>query len=150
MLVKPYDAKQPLLLVVQGEDFSFGEKDDGLNYMYREMVERLARDPVGQTLVFELMIRLFFVHVLGIRADYVGWRRGVARKSTAARFFDGCAAGFYEDSIVGPVAAVFGAIEAQGRGSLHPHVLVWLVLISMQELLNTLMRDRALFKQRSA
>ena len=142
------DTKQPLLLVVQGEEFYFGEKEADLNHKYKEMVERLARDPVGQTLVFELIIRLFFVHVLGIRADAVGWRRGAARKSTGARYFDGCAADFYEDSIVGPVAAAFGAIEAQGRGSLHPHVLVWLVLVSMQELLSTLLRDRATFKMR--
>ena len=76
------------------------------------------------------------------------WRRGAARTSRAPRFFDGYAADFLQDSTVGPVAAAFGPIEAQGRGSLHPHILVWLVLISMQELLTTLMHDRAAFKGR--
>ncbi|CAK0880981.1 unnamed protein product [Prorocentrum cordatum] len=142
------DTKQPLLLVVQGEEYHFDERITNLNPAYREMVQRLARDPVGKTLVFELMVRLFFIHVLGIRSDVVGWRRGAARKSSGARCFDSFAADFFEDSITGPFAAAFGAIEAQGRGSLHPHVLVWLVLISMQELLSTLMRDRATFKKR--
>ena len=127
------DTKQPLLLVVQGEEFRFGDDEADFSHPYREMVSRLARDPVGQTLVFELMTRLFFVHVLGIRPDVVGWRRGKARTATGARYFDGAAADFYEDSIVGCVAAAFGAVEAQGRGSLHPHILVWLVLTSMQD-----------------
>ncbi len=39
-------------------------------------------------------------------------------------------------------------MEAQGRGSLHPHILVWLVLLSLQELHNRLLRDRATFRER--
>ena len=46
-----------MLLIVQGEEFAF---DTDVVASYREMVTRLASDPVGQTLVFELMIRLFF------------------------------------------------------------------------------------------
>ena len=33
------------------------------------MGAKSARDPTGQTLVFELNMRLFFVHVLGVRPD---------------------------------------------------------------------------------
>ena len=54
------DAKQPMVLIVQGEEFAF---DTDVVASYREMVTRLASDPVGQTLVFELMIRLFFLCV---------------------------------------------------------------------------------------
>ena len=56
------DNKQPLLLIVQGEKVEF-DADVGNNY--REMTERLAADPVGQAIVFELMMRLFFTRVLG-------------------------------------------------------------------------------------
>ena len=140
------DTKQPLLLVVQGEEFYFGDKAEDLTPTYTEMVERLASDPVGQTLVFELMIRLFFVHVLGLRPECVGWRRGAARDGPGQRFFDGFAADFLGESALGPVAAAFGAVEAQGRGSLHPHILVWLIQLSLHEVLSRLMRDRAAFK----
>ena len=99
------DTKQPLLLVAQGEEFRFGERESDLSHTYKEMVERLARDPIGQTLVFELMIRLFFVHVLGIWPELVGWRRGAARQASGARY--------YGESIVGCEAAAFGPIEAQ-------------------------------------
>ena len=51
------DAKQPMLLIVQGEEFAF---DTNVVASYREMVTRLASDPVGQTFVFEFMMRLFF------------------------------------------------------------------------------------------
>ena len=67
------DNKQRLLLIVQGEAFDF---DREVEVSYREMTQRLARDPVGQAVVFELMIRLFFIHVLGIRPELVGWERG--------------------------------------------------------------------------
>ena len=50
-------------------------------------------------------------------------------------------------SALGPVYAAFGPIEARGRGSLHPHVLVWLVLLSLQEALKLLLRDRRSFRE---
>jgi hypothetical protein len=105
------DSKQQLLLVVQGEEFRL---DEELSTTYREMVERLARDPAGQTFVFELMIRLFFQHVLGVQPESVGWRRGEAR-SKPADYHDGVAADFSGWSVLGSIAAAFGAVEAQGH-----------------------------------
>ena len=48
------DTRQPLLLVVQNHEFRF---EDDLP-SYREMSERLAKDPAGQAIVFEVMISL--------------------------------------------------------------------------------------------
>ena len=62
------DTRQPLLLIVQGEEFRLEDELPS----YREMVERLAQDPAGQAIVFELMIQLFFVHVLGVRPGLEG------------------------------------------------------------------------------
>ena len=107
------DTKQPLLLVVQGEEFSF---DASVTASYREMTQRVARDPVGQAIVFELMIRLFFVHVLGVREELVGWRRGEVRRAARKWCSDGLAADFSAPWPLGPVAAAFGPVEAQGRG----------------------------------
>ena len=63
---------------------------------------------------------------------------------------DGVAASSTAPGIVGPVRAFRGEIEAQGRGSLHPHILVWLVMISSLELLHLLEREPDLFKLRLA
>ena len=50
-----------LLLVVQGVDLRLDdtELDEVELPRYRDMMQRLARDPVGQTRVFELLMRLF-------------------------------------------------------------------------------------------
>ena len=49
---------------------------------------------------------------------------------------------------MGPVLDALGPIEAQGRGSLHPHILVWLVAMTMDEALTILLRDREPLKER--
>ena len=139
------DTKQRLLLVVQGEEYTF---DNDLEVSYREMTQRLARDPVGQSIVFELMIRLFFYHVLGVRPELVGWERGAVRKAAEQWVSDGVAQDWPHVGMFGLVAAAFGPVEAQGRGSLHPHILVWLLQSSMQDVLAVLLRDRDNFKDR--
>ena len=111
---------------------------------YRDMMRRVARDPVGQTRVFELIMRLFFQHVLGVRPDCLHNRRRVARKAPREWCTDGMAASSSAPGIVGPVLAFRGEIKAQGRGSLHPHILVWLMLISSLELLRMLKRAQQL------
>ena len=65
------DTKQLLLLVVQGVEVRLDADDLNAEILpkYRDMMQRLARDPVGQTLVFELIMRLFFIHVLGVRPE---------------------------------------------------------------------------------
>ena len=66
------DTKQHLILIVQGEEYRF---EPDVEVSYREMTQRVACDPVGQSIVFELMIRLSFIHVLGLRPETVGcWR----------------------------------------------------------------------------
>ena len=138
------DTRQPLLLVVQGHEFRLGDDLPA----YREMTERLASDPVGQAIVFEVMIRMFFKHVLGVREEWVGLRRGEARRKTAQWYTDGCATSTLDLGICGPVLAARGEVEAQGRGSLHPHILVWLVLLNHRELLDRLLRDQDTFRAR--
>ena len=113
---------------------------------YRDMLLRLAKDPVGQTLVFHLMMRLFFQHVLGVRPDCIESRRGCKRSNPREWCIDGLAASACAPGIFGPVAAFRGEIEAQGRGSLHPHILVWLVLLSVSEVVDLLHRDAAQFQ----
>ena len=138
------DTKQHLMLIVQGEEYHF---EPDIDIAYREMTQRVAGDPVGQALVFELMISLFFKHVLGLRPETVGWERGEVRKASQQWVSDGLAADFQGvPKLFGPIAAAFGAVEAQGRGSLHPHILVWLVQASMHEQLLLLQRDQQTFK----
>ena len=99
------DNKQPLLLIVQGEPIEF-DKDVGNSY--KEMTERLAGDPVGQAIVFEQMMQLFFIRILGIRSELVGWRRGGVTKPGKMWHGNGMATDFRTRWLFGPIAAAFG------------------------------------------
>ena len=48
----------------------------------------------------------------------------------------------------GQIIAAFGTVEAQGRGVFHPHILIWLLLIGLSDLLVWMLRDRSSFRQR--
>ncbi len=80
-----------------------------------EMVRRVAQDPVGQAIVFNLMMELFLEHVLGVfpHGQRPGFSDGVAASGAVGAF--------------GLVRAYLGPVETQGRGGLHPHMHVWLL-----------------------
>ena len=86
--------------------------------------------------------------MLGVRPECVSNQRGKPWKGDREWASDGCAASSFNLGIGGPVLAFRGPIEAQGRGSLHPHVLVWLVAWDVQRVFNTLLRDKQSFQQR--
>ena len=144
------DTKQPLLLIVEGMELRLddSELDAALLPRYRDMMQRLARDPVGQTYVFELIMRLFFVHVLGVRPECLNNRRRTRMTAPREWCTDGVAASSSAPGLLGPVLAFRGEIEAQGRGSLHPHILVWLLGMSSGVLVKFLQQQPQTFKTR--
>jgi len=95
-------------------------------------------------------MRLFFIHVLGVRPDCLQNRRRTKAAPPREWCTDGVAASSCAPGILGPVLAFRGEIEAQGRGSLHPHILVWLVCMSSRHLLDLLRRDPTQLKLRLA
>ena len=124
------DTQHPLLLVVQGEEVDLGSVDQEMDPSlpkYRDMLRKIAQDPVAQTVQFEFLMRLFFQHVLNVRPETLDCRRGGVRTVSREWCSDGAAASSTGAGMLGPVLAFRGEIEAQGRGSLHPHILVWLV-----------------------
>ena len=80
-----------------------------------EMLKRVARDPVGQAMVFDLMVRLFLEHVLG-----------ASSKPGSSECGDGVAATDH-GGLFGCVQGYFGPVETQGRGGLHAHIHVWIL-----------------------
>ena len=86
-------------------------------------------------------MRLFFLHVLGVRPECLHNRRKATRARTREWCTDGVAASSIALGIFGLILAFRGEIEAQGRGSLHPHVLAWLLGMSNHEVVALLRRD---------
>ena len=146
------DTKQKLLMVVQGQEVNIDRDDvaQGVLPAYREMMQRLARDPHGQTIVFELMMRLFFLHVLGVRPDCLHNRRRAGATARQEWCTDGVAASSTQPGIFGPILAFRGEVEAQGRGSLHPHILVWLVGMASSRVVRLLLLRPGTFRRRFA
>lgn len=83
----------------------------------------LAADPVSQARFFDVMMTLFFEEILGTLPPLTraSFRGGLARD-----FEDGFAASTHAGCF-GDVAAFCGPLETQGRGSMHPHILVVLL-----------------------
>ena len=136
----PADTQQPLFLIAQGQEIRFdahGDYQDALP-KYRDMMRRVAQDPVSQTVMFELLIRLFLQVVLNVRPETLACRRQSNRKKAREWCTDGVAAASTGAGMLGPVLAFRGEVEAQGRGSLHPHILVWLVCKHLQAISSVL------------
>lgn len=146
------DTRQVMLLTVEGVEVQLdaAEMDAEVLPKYREMLQRLAGNPVGQTLVFELIMRLFFIHVLGVRPECLHNRRRAKIAKQREWCTDGVAASSSAPGMLGPVLAFRGEVEAQGRGSLHPHILVWLVCMSSRLLLRLLQKQPSLMRRRLA
>ena len=56
------DTQHPLLLVVQGEEVDLGSVDQEMDPSlpkYRDMLRKIAQDPVAQTVQFEFLVRFF-------------------------------------------------------------------------------------------
>ena len=114
---------------MQGEEYAFDNNLTGEEAVtFSQMSQRVAADPVGQSIAFEKMMWLCFVHILGLRPETIGWGRGEIQKASEHWVSDGIAADLMGvPTAFGPVAAAFGPVEAQGRGSLHPRILIWLL-----------------------
>ena len=99
----------------------------------------LAADPVSQARFFDLMMTLFFEEVLGClppfkRASFRAGQAGVYEDGFAASTFPGC---------FGDIAAFCGPLETQGRGSMHPHILIVLLGHDLASRLRCMMASSA-------
>ena len=83
----------------------------------------LAADPVAQARFFYVMIELFLKEVIGIVAPL---RKERFPDFSMENFEDGMAGSTF-GGCFGDVACLCGRLETQGRGSMHPHMLITLV-----------------------
>ena len=135
LLVTPNlaDIRSPLLLQLhlQGADGTVEDCEVALDWSNEmpsmptaaAMRRIVAMDPVSQARCFALMMDIFFEEVLGILPPL---KRESYRAGLHATFEDGMASSL-QGGVFGDVAALSGPLETQGRGSLHPHILIVLL-----------------------
>ena len=135
------DTRNATLLLVQGKSIDL-DAEAGDVPAYAEIRLRLVHDPVGQAVMFELFIRLFYLFVLGVRADCVAQPRGPKGFQVPDEWCtDGVAASVTVFGAYGPLLAARGEVEASGRGSLHPNIQAWAVCHHLHEHVHELMYD---------
>jgi hypothetical protein len=107
--VNPSDTGDPIAQVLAGEDINL---DSFTNTVGPDSTQRslnMATDPFAAAKFFHFVIGVMLEELLGIK--------GYSKQTHNVRRTDG---------IFGKVASYIGTVEAQGRGTLHLHIVVWL------------------------
>jgi hypothetical protein len=106
LTINPMDYEDPIAQVFAGADIDMESFMDVMRDDVNERMENMANDPFASASFFHFIIRTTLEALLGIRTS---------RREVEGRM-----------GIFGMVNGYFGVVEAQGRGSLHVHMLVWL------------------------
>lgn len=108
--VNPNDSQDPIAQVFTGEQINL---DDFMKLGGPSATERainIASDPFAGAQFFHFMVQAVLEELFGI------W----VKKGPGARSIE------RTEGIVGMVRGYIGVVEAQGRGTLHLHVIIWL------------------------
>ena len=105
LTINPADIQDPVAQVLCGEDFDLDNFDA---FDLQPSATAIAADPFAATTFFHLTVKAVLQHLFGIT--------GFDNKGSIQR----------ETGILGDVEAYIGTVEAQGRGTLHLHMLLWL------------------------
>lgn len=108
LTINPSDTNDPIAQVLAGEDINLREfiRTAGPNPTQR--AQNVASDPFAAAKFFHYIISIVLEELLGIKVHKD--RGKIAHKK----------------GILGIIEAYIGAVEAQGRGTLHLHMLLWL------------------------
>ena len=125
--INPADTQDPIAQVIAGVDIDLDKfcNLSGLNS--QERATTIARDPFAASKFFHFIIRVLLETVFGI---------------SNTKYSIHCKEGAY-----GIVQAYLGMVEAQGRGTLHMHMLVWLKDAPTAKVMRLALQDEE-FRQR--
>ena len=102
--VNPADTHNPVVKFLSGEDIEIDNMLEGDIPNVWEQSRLVSSNPALGARFFNLYLKAFLRVILGCREDGLNAEGGV----------------------LGVVKAHYGCVEAQGRGSLHCHMLVWI------------------------
>ena len=105
--INPADNHDPVAQVLAGENINLDNFSGLLGPDASRRAEVVASNPYAAAEYFNVIIRAVLEELFGIRKQ----------KTQSTQ----------QTGILGSIACYFGVVEAQGRGSLHLHMLMWLV-----------------------
>ena len=103
LTINPADCHNPIVKFLAGEEIDLENMLEDQIPKYWEQAVLLSTNPTIGAKFFNQYLKAFVRTVLGYREDGTG----------------------DHDGVLGTVKAHYGCVEAQGRGSLHCHMLVW-------------------------
>ena len=106
LTINPLDYEDPVAQILAGENIDMDSFSDVMGPDPSKRAKNMADDPYASVSFFNFIIRTTIVTLFGVQTSrcQVESRKG----------------------IFGLVNAYFGVVEAQGRGLLHVHMLLWL------------------------
>ena len=104
--INPMDYEDPIAQVLAGEEIDMDYYIDMMASDANKRARNMANDPFASASFFNFIIRTTFETLFGVHTS---------RSRVESHM-----------GIFGLVNGYFGVVEAQGRGSLHIHLLVWL------------------------
>nr|GAT44847.1 predicted protein [Mycena chlorophos] len=107
MTINLSDTHDPIAQVLAGEAIDLDHFASKMGPKSSKRGRTIAEDPFAASEYFHLVVRLVLEEVLGIT---VSLRGAITRKQ----------------GVLGRINAYVGTVEAQARGSLHLHLLLWL------------------------
>ncbi|THH14530.1 hypothetical protein EW146_g5811 [Bondarzewia mesenterica] len=126
--INPCDLHDPIAQVFAGEDIDMDQFIAASGPDKVRRAENIANDPYAASKFFHFLINTVFESLFRITVS--GGGRIEAEKG-----------------VLGKVAAYFGTVESQGRGSLHLHLLIWLEGAPSSRKMQDLLRFES-FRQR--
>jgi len=127
--INPSDTQDPIAQVMAGVDIDMDQFDATLGPSSKERGANIAKDPYAAARFFHFVVAAVLEELFGITGTKRG--RKVSRK----------------DGIVGRVNSYIGTVEAQGRGTLHLHIIMWLVGAPTSEEMKSLLTSES-FRER--
>lgn len=105
LTINPADTQDPVAQVLTGKDIDL---DHFIAQDYSLLDSSVTNDPHASASFFHLMINAILQHLLGIRRTTHNHPCEI------------------ETGVLGDINGYIGTVEAQGRGTLHLHMIVWL------------------------
>jgi hypothetical protein len=107
--INPSDTQDPIAQVMAGVDINLDEFNTAIGPDNVSHCATIAKDPYAASRFFHFMVKIILEELFGIHGSKRG--RNVSRMA----------------GIVGEVKGYIGTVEAQGRGMLHLHIILWLI-----------------------
>jgi Helitron helicase-like domain at N-terminus len=125
--INPSDLNNPIAQILAGENIDLEFLTSNVDS--RTRAKNIADDPYAAANFFHFLIRTIMENLLQIKVDSHRVKSGMG--------------------ILGQVAAYFGLVESQGRGTLHLHMILWLCDTPRSDVLQDLLKTTS-FRQRVA